>query len=64
MFFSSPPRPDRLWGPPRGISPGVKRPGREVEHSLPSSTEVRILGAMTPLPQTSGLNVLVVFVLL
>jgi hypothetical protein len=42
-FFSSPPRPERLWGPP-SISngyQGVKRPGREADHSPPSSIEVK-----------------------
>jgi hypothetical protein len=32
------------------ISPGVKRPRREVEHSLPFSTEVKNGGAIPPLP--------------
>jgi hypothetical protein len=48
-FFSSPQRPDRFWGPPnllsnenRGsISLGVKRQGREADHSHPSSAEVK-----------------------
>ena len=47
-FFSSPKRPDRLWGPPslifsgyRGISSGVKRPECDVDHSPPSSAEVK-----------------------
>jgi amino acid transporter len=47
-FFSSPPRPERLWGPPsllrngyQGLSLGVKRPGRESNHSPPSSAEVK-----------------------
>jgi hypothetical protein len=31
-------------------APGVKRPGRETDHSLPSSTEVRICGAIPTLP--------------
>jgi hypothetical protein len=43
-FFSSPPRPDRLWGPPTFMSsgywgifnPGVKRPWREADYSPPS----------------------------
>jgi hypothetical protein len=48
-FFFSSPRPDLLWGPPnllsdvyRGaISPGIKRPGREANHSPSSSTEFK-----------------------
>jgi len=39
-FFSSPPGPDRLWGPtqppiqwaPEALSLGVKRQGREADH--------------------------------
>jgi len=44
--FSSAKSPDRLWVPPsflfnryRGCFPGLKRPGREVNHSPPSSAE-------------------------
>jgi hypothetical protein len=43
-FFSSPPRPHQLWGPPNLLSNGyqkVKRPGREADHSPPSSAEVK-----------------------
>jgi hypothetical protein len=48
-FFSKPPRPERLWGPPSllsngvpgALSLGVKRPGREADHSPPSSAEVK-----------------------
>jgi hypothetical protein len=47
-LFSSPRRPDRLWGPPnllsnghRGLSiPEVRRPWREAHHS-PTSAEVK-----------------------
>ena len=40
-------RPDRPWGPPSllynryRVFPGVKRPGRGVDHPPPSSAEVR-----------------------
>jgi hypothetical protein len=48
-IFSSPRRADRLWGPPQppiqwapeAISPGVKRPGREADHSPSASAEVK-----------------------
>jgi hypothetical protein len=48
-FFVYPTRPDRLWGPPSLLSNGhqvlflrgVKWPGREADHSPPSSTEVK-----------------------
>jgi hypothetical protein len=58
-FFSSPPRPDRLWAPPSLLSNGyeglfsrgIKRQGREANHSHPSSAESRMLGAILPFPQ-------------
>jgi hypothetical protein len=58
-FFFSPPCPDRLWGPPSLLSNGyqelfpwgVKWPGSEADHSPPSSAEVRMRGAIPPLPQ-------------
>jgi hypothetical protein len=34
--------------------PGVKRSGREADHSLPSSAKVKDGGAMPPLPHTSS----------
>jgi hypothetical protein len=48
-IFSSPRRPDRLWGPPsllyngyRGaLSLRVKRPGNEADHSPPPSAEIK-----------------------
>jgi hypothetical protein len=47
-FFSSPPPPERLWGPLsllsngyKGSFSGVKRPGREADHSPLSSAEVK-----------------------
>jgi hypothetical protein len=47
--LSSPPRPDGHWDLPSFLSnayrealiPGVKRLGREADHSPPSSTEVK-----------------------
>jgi hypothetical protein len=46
--FSFPSRPDRLWGPPTSypmgtgsLFPGVKRQGREADHSPPISAEVK-----------------------
>jgi hypothetical protein len=36
------------------LPPGVKRPGREADHSHPSSTEVENGGGMSPLPHTSS----------
>jgi hypothetical protein len=59
-FFSSPPRPERLWGPPCLLSPiqwvpgalslGVKRPVRETDHSPPSSAEVKNAWSYTATP--------------
>jgi hypothetical protein len=46
--MSSPQRLDRLWDPlsllfigNRGLSEGVKQPGREADHSPPASAEVK-----------------------
>jgi len=39
--FPSPKCPDRLWGPPIPWVPGEKWPGRKVNHSPPSSAEVK-----------------------
>jgi hypothetical protein len=52
-FLSSPQRPDRLWGPPLqwvpgAVSPGVKRPGRESDHSPPPVQRSRRRGAISP----------------
>jgi hypothetical protein len=60
LFLSSPPRPDRLWGPPSLLSGeltgvlslGAKQPGREADHSSQFSAEVRMHGAIPPLPNT------------
>jgi hypothetical protein len=35
----------------RGYFPAVKRPGREADHSSPSSVEIRMRGSIFPLPQ-------------
>jgi hypothetical protein len=48
-IFSSPRRPDRLWGPPsllsngyrRALSLGVKQPGRETDRLSPTSAEAK-----------------------
>jgi hypothetical protein len=54
-FFSSPPHPDRLCGPPsllsRGSSLGLKRPGHEGDHSSPSSAEVNNAWSYISTPQ-------------
>jgi hypothetical protein len=39
---------------PGAISPGVKRPGSEADHSSPSSAEVKNGGAIPPLPHMSS----------
>jgi hypothetical protein len=46
-IFSTPYRPDRLWGPPSlypvgtgALSPGLKRQGREADHSPSTSADV------------------------
>jgi hypothetical protein len=46
------PRPDRLSAPPSlrtgALTPGVKRPGRETDHSLPRSVDVKNEYRATP----------------
>jgi hypothetical protein len=45
-----PTQPPLQWVP-GAVSPGINRPGREADHSPPSSTEVkRITGAIPPFP--------------
>jgi hypothetical protein len=59
-FFSSTPWPDRLWNPPqpsikwvpRALTLGVKWPGREADHSPPSSAEVKNAWSYTSTPNT------------
>jgi hypothetical protein len=58
-FFSSLPRPHWILGPPSqwvsgASSPGVKRTGHKADHSLSSSAEVKMRGAIPPLQQTSS----------
>jgi hypothetical protein len=49
-IFSSPCRPDRLWGLPNLLSLGVKRQGREAGHSPPNSAEVKKIWIYTSTP--------------
>jgi hypothetical protein len=49
--------PDRLWSPPnltakeyRGSFSGVKRPGRETDHSPPASSEIKKMWVYTSPP--------------
>jgi hypothetical protein len=51
QLISPPQRPDRSY--PKdlaGLSPGVKWPWREADHSPPSRAEVKNGGAVSPLP--------------
>jgi hypothetical protein len=48
-----PTQPPIQWVP-AVLSLGVKRPGREADHSPPSSAEARMRGAIPPLPNTSS----------
>jgi hypothetical protein len=57
-IFTSPNRLGRLWGPPqflpnwyRGpLSPVVKQPGRESDHSSPTTAKVNKTWIYTPIP--------------
>jgi hypothetical protein len=52
-IFTSPCRPDRFWGPLNFLSNayrGVKPPGREAYHSLPTSAEVKKTWVYTSTP--------------
>jgi hypothetical protein len=46
-----PTQPPFQWGSSRGSPKEVKRPGREADHSPPSSAEVKVHGAVPPLIQ-------------
>jgi hypothetical protein len=46
-----PPQPPIQWVP-GPLSLGVKRPEREANHSPPSSAEIKLRGAIPPLPNT------------
>jgi hypothetical protein len=60
--FFSPQRSNWFWGPPRLQSngyirlfpPGERRPGREADHSSPSSTDIKNGGVIPPLPRRSS----------
>jgi hypothetical protein len=51
-IFSSPHRPDRppIQWVPGALSPGVKRQGREADHSPPVSAEVKKMRIYTSTP--------------
>jgi hypothetical protein len=57
-IFSSPRRPARIWGStqppiqwvPGALSPGLKRPRREADHSPPTSAEVKKMCIYTSTP--------------
>jgi hypothetical protein len=62
-LFPSPKRPDRLWDTPSilyngygGCLPGVKRQGREAEHSSVCNAMVKNGGAIPPKPHVSSLR--------
>jgi hypothetical protein len=60
-FFFSPRRPDRFWGPtqppiqwvPSALSLGVKRQGREADHSSPTSPKIKKMWIYTSTPPYS-----------
>jgi hypothetical protein len=60
-IFSSPRRPDWLWGSPNLLSngyPGVKRQGRVAAHSPPASAEVKKMWIYTSTPPYAFMAVL------
>jgi hypothetical protein len=58
-FFSTPASVPALepTHPPVQAVPGLKRPGREADHSHPSSAEVKNGGAIPPLPHISTVTI-------
>jgi hypothetical protein len=62
-FFSSPPHPDRLWGPSSLLSNeyqgafylGIKCPEREADYSPPSSAEVKDAWSYNSPPQYASM---------
>jgi hypothetical protein len=48
------PKKPPIQGAPRTFTPGVKRPGREFDHSPPCSAKVKNGRAVPPLPDTSS----------
>jgi hypothetical protein len=61
IAFSWNQHPNRIWGPQyllcngyKGLSPAVKRRGREADNSLPSTAEVQKGGAIPSLPHMSS----------
>jgi hypothetical protein len=61
-FFSILQRPDSIWGSPNLLSntrigahsQGLKQPGREADHVLPSSVEIKNGGTIPQLSPTSS----------
>jgi hypothetical protein len=51
-IFSSPRRPDRLWGPPTSYPVGTEGsfPGGEADHSPPASAEAKKMWIYTSTP--------------
>jgi hypothetical protein len=63
-IFSSPSRPDRLWGTRNfqwvtGALPGVKLPEREADHSPPANAEVKKMWIYTSTPPIRLLGVVI-----
>jgi hypothetical protein len=48
------PIPPPIYWVPRAISSELKRQEREADHSLPLNTEIKKIGAITPLPHISS----------